>query len=71
MKKQDRLGYTIAYLFAAPGEREEPGGMLNTKHLSHAGQKKTTTTGQKEANGAKGVKGGKKALLTPYQVYIE
>ncbi|KAG9658631.1 hypothetical protein KCU95_g14885, partial [Aureobasidium melanogenum] len=71
VKKQDRLSYTIAYLFAALGEREEPSGMLNTKHLSHAGQKKTTTIGQKEANGAKGVKGEKKALLTPYQVYIE
>ncbi|KAG9585685.1 hypothetical protein KCU77_g9931, partial [Aureobasidium melanogenum] len=66
VKKQDRLSYTIAYQFAAPGEREEPGGMLNTRYLSHAGQKKTTTTGQKEAKGAKGVKGGKK-----YQVYFE
>ncbi|KAG9602933.1 hypothetical protein KCU77_g1983, partial [Aureobasidium melanogenum] len=37
VKKQDRLSYTIAYHFAAPGEREEPGGMLNTKHLSHVG----------------------------------
>ncbi|KAG9756425.1 hypothetical protein KCU73_g4929, partial [Aureobasidium melanogenum] len=73
VKKENQLNYTIAYLFAAPGEREEPGGMLNTTHLSHAGQKKTTTTGQKGAaqsvkgvKDAKGVKGRKK-----YQVYIE
>ncbi|KAH0357879.1 hypothetical protein KCU83_g602, partial [Aureobasidium melanogenum] len=72
VKKQYRLSYTIAYQFAAPGEREEPDGMLNTKHLSHAGQKKTTTTGQKEAKGAKdGVSSGKmKHTECPYQIPI-
>lgn len=36
VKKQDRLSYTIAYHLAAPGEREELGGMLNAQSSSHA-----------------------------------
>ncbi|KAH0340597.1 hypothetical protein KCU81_g6723, partial [Aureobasidium melanogenum] len=62
VKKQDRLSYTIAYHLAAPGEREELGGMLNVKSPSHAGQKKTSITGQKGAKGAKGGKGRKKVF---------
>ncbi|KAG9533376.1 hypothetical protein KCU93_g445, partial [Aureobasidium melanogenum] len=72
VKKENQSNYTIAYLFAAPGEREEPGGMLNTTHLSHARQKKTTTTtGQKGTKGEKGGKGGKKVFLNPHQLYLE
>lgn len=77
VKKENRWGYTIAYLFGAPGEREEPGGMLSAKNSSHAGQRNTTTTKQKEARGTKSAKGaksakeGRKSLLTLHQIYIE
>lgn len=75
VKKENQLSYTVSYLFATPGEREDPGGMLDTTHLSHAGQKKTMmTTGQKEEKATKGAKDGKgekKVFINPHQLYLE